>query len=284
MLKIRYFDVPEPLRELIERPIAIDFSDALHFRWQFFPTGCWGLNLLVGPPDQAYELDRPRDDGAFVGVAPHGIGTWCERRCVAFGVSFTPLGAVRLPLAANDFETLLALPYDALFGGSAGRALRSRVRDAADVESMMARVLRWVESMLLDTRPAPHGRALAVAAVAHQMRRRDPPSIDEAARRVGVQRRQFERDFRRHLGLAPKRYETAARVQQVGQLAWAGMPLVQIAAELGFTDQAHLSHVVKSVTGMPPAELLRRAAQSPLARQTRPFTGGRITHLEPAGA
>jgi AraC-like DNA-binding protein len=284
MLKIRYFDVPAPLRDLIERPVAFDFTDALHFRWQFFPTGCWAMNLLVGPPNHDYELERPHDDGAFVGVPPHGIGTWCERRCIAFGVSFTPLGAVRLPLAANNFETLLALPYDALFGRSSGRALRSWVRDAPDVDTMMARVLRWVENMLLDSRPVPHGRAAAVAAVAQQMRQRDPPSLDEAARRVGVQRRQFERDFRRHLGLAPKRYEMVARVQQVGQLAWAGMPLVQIAAELGFTDQAHLSHVVKDITGMAPAELLQRAAKSPLAHQTRPFTGGRITHLDLAPA
>jgi transcriptional regulator GlxA family with amidase domain len=99
-----------------------------------------------------------------------------------------------------------------------------------------------------------------------------------------VQRRQFERDFRHWMGVAPKRYATIARVQQVGQLAWRGVGLAGIAAELGFVDQAHMSRTVKEVTGLPPAAWLARAQASPLARAMRPFADGRITHLESADA
>ena len=105
------------------------------------------------------------------------------------------------------------------------------------------------------------------------------PSIDEAADRVGVHRRQFERDFRFYFGTSPKRYAKVARVQQFAQLSYVGAGFASIAAELGFTDQAHMSHVVRDVTGLPPSELLERVNSSPLAQATRPFAQGRITHF-----
>ncbi|MBC7942194.1 MAG: hypothetical protein H7Z19_20975 [Chitinophagaceae bacterium] len=76
-----------------------------------------------------------------------------------------------------------------------------------------------------------------------------------------------------------KPHATVAWVQQVAQLSWQGLGLAGIAAELGFTDQAHLPHVLKDVTGLSPSALLARAAASPLAHATRPFTGGGITHF-----
>lgn len=62
-----------------------------------------------------------------------------------------------------------------------------------------------------------------------------------------------------------------ARVQPVAQLSRQVLGLAGIAAELGFTDQAHMSHVVKEVTGLSPSALLAHA--------TRPFTDARITHF-----
>jgi AraC-like DNA-binding protein len=278
VLPVRFFPVPERLRPYIERAVAIDFSAAVGFRWQFFPTGCYGLNLLVGPQAHDFELERAHDDGLLAGIAQHGMGTWCERPCHALGLSLTPLAAVHLPLAAHDFDTWLGAPNEVMLGRAALHALRARMRDAASVEDKVHTLLRGVESLLFERRPA-HGRALAVAEVAHRMREPHPPSVDEAAARVGVHRRQLERDFRRWLAVAPKRYATVARVQQVGQLAWQGHGLAQIAAELGYFDQAHMANAVKDVTGMAPGVLLQRARDSALAQAMRPGAGGRITHL-----
>jgi AraC-like DNA-binding protein len=279
MPNLRYYPVPAALQRYIERPLMIDFSGAIGFKWQFFPTGCYGLSLLVGPQDQDFELDTPDDDGAIAGVVPHVMGTWCDRACFAFGVSLTPCAAVHLPLVAHDFQASIGAPREVLVGRAAQADLRRRVRAARSVDDKMHAFLRWLESFLLDRRPA-HGRAVAIAEAAHAMRLPRPPGLQEAARRVGLQRRQFERDFQHYLGMAPKRYSTIARVQQVGQLAWQGVGLAGIAAELGFVDQAHMTRIVKEVAGMTPAALLQRAATSELARATRPFTGGRITHLE----
>jgi AraC-like DNA-binding protein len=278
MVTVRYFPIPVRLQRYLERALVIDFTGAVGFRWEFLPTGCFGLGLLIGPAAHEQELQNPEDDGAFAGVAPQAMGTWCARECLSFGVSLTPFAAAHLPLVAHDFEAQFYLPTEQLIGRSALARLRRSLRDGRTVDDKMHAFLHCLEGMLLDRRPA-HGRAAAIAEAAHAMRAPHPPTVEEAAARVGVQRRQLERDFRRYLGASPKRYSTIARVQQVGQLAWQGVGLAGIAAELGFVDQAHMTHVVKEVTGMTPAVLLQRAAQSEMARVTRPYTSGRITHL-----
>jgi AraC-like DNA-binding protein len=278
MLNLRYYPVPASLARYIERPLCIDFTGAVGFHWHFFPTGCYGLSLLVGPRERDFELEQPEDDGAIAGVVPQAMGTWCARSCLAFGVSLTPFAVAHLPLAAHDFEAQLGAPHEALLGRPAQAALRRRVRAARTADDKMQVFLQWVEQLLLDRRPAG-ARATAIAEVAHLMRTPRPPTLEEAAARVGLQRRQFEREFQRYVGVAPKRYSTIARVQQVPQLAWQGMGLAGIAAELGFVDQAHMPRVVKEVTGMAPGVLLQRAANSEFARATRPHAGGRITHL-----
>lgn len=275
---IRYFDVPSRLGPYIERAVAFDFTHAVGAHWQFLPTGCYGVTLLSGPAEHEFELEKPDDDGAFSGIATQIMGTWCQRPCLAFGISLTPLGVMHLPLHAQDLEATFAVTNEAVFGRANWQRLRALVRDARQPQDKMEAFLRWMEASLFG-RYAAYGRDASVAELALLMRAPRPPAITEAAERAGVHRRQLERDFRRLFGTSPKRYATVARVQQVAQLAWQGESLAAIAAELGFTDQAHMSHVVKDVTGMSPSALLRRASDSPLAQATRPFTQGRITHL-----
>jgi AraC-like DNA-binding protein len=281
MLDLRYFPVPHGLQPFVERAVMIDFSHAVGVRWQFFPTGCYGLTLLVGPPERDFELERPDDDGALSGIAGQAMGTWCERACLAFGVSLTPWGAAHLPMAPAGMDAAFAVPTVEVLRASATARLRRALREVpagAGTDQQMAQFLRALERLLRDGRPA-YGRAATLADVAHRMRSPLPPSLAQAAARAGLQRRQFERDFRRIFCTSPKRYSTVARVQQVPQLAWQGMPLARIAAELGFADQAHMTRSVTEVTGMPPATWLRAADASPVARFTRRHAQGRITHL-----
>ena len=278
MFDIRFFPIPSRLTPYIERALVIDFTRAVGATWQFLPTGCFGVTLLTGPAAQDHELSRPDDDGAFSGIAGQAMGTWCERPCLAFGLSLTPLGVLHLPLHTHDFESAFAVTSETVFGRACWQALRTQVRSARTVPEKMEAFMAWMEAQLMGSVVA-YGRASALAEVAHLMRTPRPPGVLEAANRAGVHRRQFERDFRRYFGTSPKRYATVARVQQVAQLSWQGLGLAGIAAELGFTDQAHMSHAVRGVTGLSPAALLARASNSPLARATRPFTGGRITHF-----
>lgn len=278
MLDIRYFDIPTRLQPYIERAMLMDFTHALGEQWESLPLGCHNVSLLTGTVENDFELEAPDQDGSFCGIAPAMQSAYCDFTCLGFSLGLTPLGVLHLPLHTHDFDASYTLPSEAVFGRPAWLALRRQVRDASTPELKMQAFMAWMEEHLMNSRHW-HGRAAAMGDVALQLRTPTAPAIVEAATRVGVHRRQFERDFRRFFGTSPKHYVTVSRVQHVAQMSWQGIGLAGIAAELGFTDQAHMSHVVKKFTGMAPSALLRKARASRLANVTRPFSGGRITHI-----
>lgn len=78
--------------------------------------------------------------------------------------------------------------------------------------------------------------------------------ISSVAAVVGLSTRQLERRFRRSAGLSPKQYVRARRIRRTAVdlvnsrfASWA-----QRAAEMGFTDQSHLSHEISAITKRTP--------------------------------
>lgn len=55
--------IPSRLAPHIERTLVIDFTQAVGAKWQFLPTGCFGVSPLTGPPAQDHELDPPEMTG-----------------------------------------------------------------------------------------------------------------------------------------------------------------------------------------------------------------------------
>lgn len=78
-------------------------------------------------------------------------------------------------------------------------------------------------------------------------------SVEDIARAAGVDARQFARMFKRFSGIAPRLYLTWARFELAKTLIRAGgRNFTQIAAEVGFTDQSHMTHIFKRMTGVTP--------------------------------
>lgn len=88
-------------------------------------------------------------------------------------------------------------------------------------------------------------------------RRRGNVSIDALARSLGVSRRHLERRFRDEVGLRVKQVARIARVHAVLALLErrSGLGGAAIAAECGFSDQAHLIRECKALTGRTPAAI-----------------------------
>jgi len=278
VLAIHHHTIPSRLQPYVERAVTTDYTGAVGLRWHVVPSGCFGLSAVVGDARDDFELEHGDFECFFTGVLPRAVGTWCDRRCIVLAMALTPLAVAHLRMEAHDFDTASWVPQEILVGHAPIAHLHARLRDAASLDGKLLAFFGWVEGMLFDGRPA-YGRRAAIAEAAMCMRSAGGPVVAEAAGRVGVARRQLERDFRRYLGTSPKRYEQVAKVQRLAQLAWEGQGLAAIAAELGYVDQAHMTHAVKEITGMSPAALLQRAAGSEFARATRPFWGGRITTL-----
>jgi AraC-like DNA-binding protein len=83
---------------------------------------------------------------------------------------------------------------------------------------------------------------------------RDRLDLTQLIRETGLPEASFRRSFRRRTGSSPYRYFMTLKVNAVKtELARTEQPLKAIAAQLGFTDQYHLSRVFKDYTGVSPS-------------------------------
>ncbi|WP_460754386.1 helix-turn-helix domain-containing protein [Marinomonas epiphytica] len=87
--------------------------------------------------------------------------------------------------------------------------------------------------------PKPFEKAL-------QALNQDTPII-ELADQVNLGLRQIERQFKQWLNMTPKEYQRLRRVKKAAELIRtnAGLSLVEIAIECGFSDQAHMTREFK---------------------------------------
>jgi AraC-like DNA-binding protein len=77
--------------------------------------------------------------------------------------------------------------------------------------------------------------------------------ISEIAKAVDLSTRQLERRFRKNSGLTPKQFSRVCRFRATAiNLIETDMNWANRAAELGFTDQAHLTRELSSLTGRSP--------------------------------
>jgi len=130
--------------------------------------------------------------------------------------------------------------------GRDGGLLRERLCEA----STPADKFRELETVLLDRIVRPRDPAIAAA-----MSLLDRGlSVAEARSRLGLLPKTFVRRFREQVGLAPKRFSRVRRLQRiVGSVQRpAGVDWSMVAADHGYTDQAHFIHDFRDLTGMTP--------------------------------
>jgi AraC-like DNA-binding protein len=200
-----------------------------------------------------------------VGPARHPMGFVC-------GLALAPVltetvgrqAGVQVMFSALGAGRLLGLPIGALGGGmvgidillgAEGRALAMRLRDAAGWAARFAILDAWLLSRAAAMREVPADLAAAAGALA---RAGGALPIGVLARRLGCGERLLERRFAAEFGLSPKRFARLARFERAVARLAAGLTPAEVAAAGGFADQAHLTHEVRALAGLPPAALQRR--------------------------
>ncbi len=78
-------------------------------------------------------------------------------------------------------------------------------------------------------------------------------SLVQLAALSGLSMHRFATAFREQVGIPPHRYQCHLRLRRARELLRQGMPPADIAAELGFFDQSHLSRHFKRRYGVTPA-------------------------------
>ena len=136
------------------------------------------------------------------------------------------------------------------------RALRACADEAAQ--------LAWIEAALGERWRAVRGRWNADLAAS--LRRIAAPdgaaSVPALGAALGVGERQAQRQYRERVGLSPAQ---ARRLQRMNAAVYAlrdpaapARTLADLAAELGYADQAHMARDLRELTGLPPSQLEQR--------------------------
>ena len=150
------------------------------------------------------------------------------------------LFAAELATPAHPAQPLIAETLAcALAGHLVHRFERRATRAAGDVGKLEGRVVRRVVEYITE----------------HVG---EPITLDQLARLAAVSRFHFARAFKRTIGTSPMAYVERARLERARQLVERGdLPLAEIAAAVGYTDQSHFTRRFRRAFGCTPGQLAR---------------------------
>lgn len=139
--------------------------------------------------------------------------------------------------------------------GRDGREIGERLAEARSAEERFACLDAFLARRLQQSRP---DRRIAMAS--RLLRHRPDMPIEALAGQLDLDRRSFAREFRRTLGLSPRRFARLARfehfVKTLGTHPAAS--LAELAVAAGYYDQPHLNREVRAFAAMTPGELQSR--------------------------
>lgn len=142
--------------------------------------------------------------------------------------------------------------------GLHGRRLIAAFHARRDERPRLARAA--IAGALAALREAPPPRTPAWLDRARELlfaRIARPPRLVELAREVGVHPVYLAQAFRRRWGIAPLGYVRAHRVFRAIERIAQGAPLADVALEVGFADQSHMTRAIRRARQAPPGRLRR---------------------------
>jgi len=188
----------------------------------------------------------------------------------ALGIRFRPGGFRPFWRAPVSQLTDRVIPAAQVFGGAA-EDTRELIMDVAAGDAEMA---AHAEALLLSVLPGPdpaaeEAAALVALIIADSALRR----VDQLARACGLAPRSLQRLFSDYVGVSPKWVMRRARLHEAAQRTDSGelVDWAQLAADLGYADQAHLTRDFTSTLGMSPTRYSAPQRRLPLIASTAAF-------------
>jgi AraC-like DNA-binding protein len=148
---------------------------------------------------------------------------------------------------------------DPVLFGAFDRLHRSLEQGGSSLESeeLFASALeRYLNTCMEGSRTASEERARhpAVRRAEQVLRERlaENHSLEELAREARLSRFYFLRAFKRAYGVPPHEYQLQLRVARARRLLLQGLSSVEVAADLGFSDQSHFTKQFRRIVGVTP--------------------------------
>ncbi|MBP6013235.1 MAG: helix-turn-helix transcriptional regulator [Alphaproteobacteria bacterium] len=214
------------------------------------------IQVMIGDDywlrEQARETWQAAPRVGFWGPRYNWAYGFAARRIKVFAVGFTPdgakaltgLGATGLLDTVHPAERVSRIDFSVAFG-----------------ETFEA----WVARMTRALREHVHGinrDGINWDAALHVLATSAGGAIRDAAAPTRLSERQFRRLFRERYGVAPKQYQRVLRVdrllRQLHPAPWEADALIN--DPIAFADQPHVIREFKAMTGMTPADYVRRKA------------------------
>ncbi|THV37144.1 AraC family transcriptional regulator [Glycomyces buryatensis] len=223
------------------------------------------------PEDASYEsvvIPHPCVNLSFMpvlGAEVHGPGTAVSRHPLTgagrvFGAKFRPGGFSALTGEDGTHFADWSVSAAAVFGPVADE-LNRIVMGGGDIEATGA--VSAFLSERLPPRPDPRYVDL-LRIVGTMLSDRGITRVDQVAERFAMSPKRLQRLFGSYIGLGPKwlirRYRLHDAADRLAEDR--DVDLARLAAELGWTDQAHFTHDFKDLIGSPPAEYAAACASA----------------------
>jgi AraC-like DNA-binding protein len=225
----------------------------LPVREHVLPTGM--MHLVFRLNDSPLRIIESEDPGRFQPIGGSIVGgvrsRFYTREMAApscsVGAMLCP-GAAELLFGASAGELAEThTPLADLWGASA-EGLRAQLLETDDAENRLA----VLESALTGRLPLVRSVDPVIAAFLYDSR--SPQSVGDAVKQTGLSHRHFIARFRRAAGLPPKAYSQVLRFQRAVRYLRKGsaISLASVAAEAGYSDQAHFTRDFQSFAGVTP--------------------------------
>jgi len=148
-------------------------------------------------------------------------------------------------------------------------ALAQQARDLISAGDVHAWLLQAVPSLAKALRhdpcegsdPVPSGATRALLGRVQSAVVAGEQTVSGLARHCAVSRERLHRVLVQWLGMAPGDYLRAVRLHRAKLMVIAGQPAASVAAECGFSDQAHFTRWFKRTFGYTPGDLAQAVLQ-----------------------
>jgi AraC-like DNA-binding protein len=249
-----------PLSSFVEHFWQTDEYAQTFAREMALPLGTTQLIIHLGGDEQRVTSHKPESqervfrESLLRGPRADWYLVQAGQRISRVGIQFTPGGAY--PFFAPPASELRDLhePLDALWGAYA-RELREQLMETPTPNARF----RLLEHALLThtVRPLEPHPAIEYALSTLQPGLSRRP-IERVVEKVGLSHQRFIKLFREEVGLTPKEHwrlrrflAVARRTRHETPVAWA-----DLAARMGYSDQAHLIHDFRAFIGLSPRAYL----------------------------
>jgi AraC-like DNA-binding protein len=201
-------------------------------------------------PYPCINLAVERGQSGVFGVASQSISRVLEGEGLVFGVQFLPGGFRAFFGKSIAGLTDRSIPIGDVFDETEHEweaAILSLDDDAA--------MIGQAESRLRAKNPRRHVDADAVLRIVNTIAdEREVTKVDDVVRLAGLSKRTLERLFRQYVGVGPKWVIQRYRLHEAAEYAATGKPRdwPDLAARLGYADQAHFIRDFKRFVGQSP--------------------------------